>query len=176
MINSFCPICRGFLRQLEHNDIWDQCSCGTRKMNKDFEIISLENYITANASYPDRLQSIELTTEVKDNAIKLLNMINLLLRELGIKEATVSSGFRTSESNSVTSNAAKKSYHMRGLACDILDDKDQLLGNLIKSKPELLKKYGLWMESLDSTKGHWNCWVHLDLGVRPEREVQVFHP
>lgn len=162
--------------QIGTDGLWNRCNCGTRKMNKDFEIISLENYITANGAYPDRLQSIELTKEIKDNAIILLNMINQLLRELGIKEAKVSSGFRPSRVNSSLANAAKKSLHLRGSACDILDDKNQSLGNLIKSRPDLLKKYGLWMEDLSSTKGINNPWVHLDLGTRPDREIRIFIP
>lgn len=176
MLDKICPICSVLMIQIETDGLWDRCNCGTRKMNKDFEIINLENYITANGSYTNRLKSEELTPQVKDNAIILLNMINQLLRELGIKEAKVSSGFRPSGVNSNLSNAAKKSLHMVGSACDILDNTEQSLGNLIKSRPDLLKKYGLWMEDLDSTRGKFTNWVHLDLGVRPDREIRIFHP
>ena len=66
---------------------------------------------------------------------------------------------------------------MTGRAIDILDDKDQFLGTLIASKPELLKKHGLWLEALTSTKGVITNWVHLDNSVsRKGREIQIFLP
>lgn len=48
---------------------------------------------------------------------------------------------------------------MSGLALDI-EDPDNELDKLIASKPELLDKYGLWLEHPDSTPK----WTHLDKG------------
>ena len=135
------------------------------------EIIKLDDYITANGKYPERLQSVELTQEVKDDAVKLLNKINQLLKELGIKEAKVSSGFRPSSVNSKIPNAAKKSLHMSGQACDI-NDPDGKLDKLFDENDVLLKKYGLWQEHPDDTKG----WAHLDCKDRGKRKKNQFKP
>ena len=89
-------------------------------------MIDLENYITASGKYKDRLKSDELTKEVKDNAVILINKVNQLLKDLGIESVIVSSVFRTSAVNAATKGAAKKSLHMTGKAVDIADDKHEL--------------------------------------------------
>ena len=134
------------------------------------EIIDLENYITGSGKYKDRLLSSELTKEVKDNAIFLLNRVNQLLKEFGIKTATVSSGFRPSAVNAATKGSAKKSLHMIGKAVDIQDPKHELY-KMIEAKPALLKKYGLWMEHKDDAP----TWCHLDCStLRVDRDVRIF--
>lgn len=174
-LNLLCGQCGAYFRQLHHVPSMKGCSCGIRisLMN---EIITLENYVSANGRYLNRKTSQEWTTETENNARKLLSVVNALLQELGIKIADVTSGFRPSAVNKNIPNASKKSLHQQGLAVDILDDKDQTLAKLIQSKPELLKKYNLWLEDPQFTKGKNTNWVHLDLGNRTDRPIRVFKP
>lgn len=140
--------------------------------------MKIETWTTSSNKYPERAKSKELTPEVLANAQDLLNRVNALLKELG-KEASVSSGFRPSEVNAATPGAAKKSAHMTGKAIDLMDDKDQSLGKLIRQKHKengLLKRHGLMMENLANTKGKSTNWVHLDTVKRTERESFEFTP
>ncbi len=154
---------------MEHLPEWSGCSCGARR--RTVEIITLEDYITASGKYKDRLQSEELTDEVKDNAIQLLNKVNQLLKELGITSCTVSSGFRPSAVNANIKGAAKKSLHMVGKAVDIADVNNEI-GKKILTRPDLLKKYSLWLEDITCTA----TWCHLDIGTRKDRELRIFKP
>jgi uncharacterized protein YcbK (DUF882 family) len=138
--------------------------------------ILLNEYLTSSGSYPDRAKSKELTPELISNANKLLEKVNFLLNELGVTNVKISSGFRTSTANAGIANAAKKSAHMSCLAIDVIDDKDQTLGKLVASKPELLRKYGLMIEDLGSTKGKNSNWVHLDCVDRTDRPSRSFKP
>ena len=134
-------------------------------------MITYENYITANGRYNERLTSPELTDEKKANAIKLLGIINNFLTDIGITEVNVTSGFRTSESNSATKGSAKHSLHMEALAVDIADP-DGSLNALALRHNDLLKKYGIMVESRQSTPS----WCHMDIGVRSPRALNVFIP
>lgn len=142
------------------------------------EVINLDLYFRDYVTKSDRRQQFaaECTPEVLANAKKLLIQVNALLIELGIKKADVTSGWRPASINSQTQNAAKKSFHMLGLAVDILDDSKQNLANLVASRPDLLKKYNLWLEDPKSTRGKNTNWVHLDLGVRADRPSRIFLP
>lgn len=135
-------------------------------------MLTLNDWVTSSGKYPDRAKSDELTDEVKKNAEALLAVINDFLEELtpGV-QYKVSSGFRPSGVNSKLPNAAKRSLHMTGLAVD-LEDPENELDDLIKSKPELLDKYGLWLEHPDATPK----WTHLDKGTRSLRKIRIFHP
>jgi len=131
-------------------------------------MITMEDYTKGrDKQYPE-----EWTPEVQANAIKLLDIVNKFLTELGIDEVEVTSGFRPAAINASLPNSAKRSYHMTGLAVDLSDNKTQDLARLIKSRPDLLKKYSLWLESPDATK----YWCHIDLGVRTDRASRVFIP
>lgn len=136
------------------------------------QLITLEQYAMGR----DKLYPTEWTKEVQDNAKKLLEKVNALLNELGIQKATVSSGFRPAAINNKVTNAAKKSYHMLGIAVDILDNKNQDLAKLVANSPILLKKYDLFMEDMSSTKGVNTNWVHLDFGTRTDRPSRIFKP
>lgn len=143
------------------------------EMNK----ITLDQYLTSSNKYPARKTHPECTDSVKSNATDLLARINGLLSDIKwVANCVISSGFRTSEANGATSNAAKKSAHMTGKACDIVDDKKQSLSNKIKSRPDLLKKHGLMLEDPTATKGKYTNWCHLDTAARPARASQVFKP
>jgi hypothetical protein len=150
------------------------CSCGYTLEEK--YMITLKEYLTASGRYPDREKHEELTPELIKNAETLLDTVNKFLSELGVKNKDVTSGFRPSAANAATAGAAKKSAHTICLAIDLMDDKDQTLAKLIESRPDLLKKYGLWLEDKDFTKGKNTNWVHLDLIQRPPRPVQIFKP
>lgn len=132
-------------------------------------MISRNDYITASGKYPERLKSKELTQEVLKNIDMLLAKVNALLKELGITDSKVSSGFRPSSVNASIKNSAKRSLHMVGKAIDL---ESQELAIKLKEKPELLDKYELWLENPQYTPS----WTHLDIGTRSDREVRIFNP
>jgi hypothetical protein len=129
-------------------------------------VISLKDYLTASGKYPER--ESQATTEVIENAKELLKRVNNLLADLGVKNVSISSGFRPAQANAAI-GGAKKSHHMTGKAIDIAGDE---LDKVIMAKPEMLKKYNLWLEHPDATKG----WTHLDMGERSSRPVNIFKP
>lgn len=143
---------------------------------KVIPMISLSDYLTASGEYPEREKSPELTPELVSNANKLLKAVNSVLAELEVKFGKVSSGFRPAAVNASIGNAAKKSLHMQCLAIDLLDDKGQSLGKKLAANPELLRKYSLFLEDLESTKGKNSNWSHLDLGTRADRPSRIFKP
>lgn len=118
----------------------------------------------------------DFTPDILANAQKLLVQVNSILNDLGIEKCQVTSGWRPQEVNNKVTNAAKKSYHMLGLAVDILDNSSQDLANLVASKPDLLKKYNLWMEDQTATRGKNTNWMHLDIGTRTDRPSRIFKP
>lgn len=140
------------------------------------KLITIEDYITASGSYPDRLKHPELTKELLANAELLLSKVIPFLTELGITKVRVSSGFRPTAINASVKGAAKKSNHTLCRAIDIVDNNNQDLSKLILSKPDLLIKYGLWLEDPAFTKGKWSAWAHLDIASRKARPIQVFKP
>ena len=139
--------------------------------------ITLQDWITASQRFPERAESPELTDQVLRDAKYLVDQVNALLRALEVdQEIKISSGFRPTAVNNQTTGAAARSGHTRGKALDIMDDQDQSLGKLIASRPDLLRKYDLMLESLKHTKGKWTNWVHLDTVKRPDRPSRTFIP
>lgn len=137
------------------------------------EIITLDDLITASGTYPERRNSPELTTEILINLSELKTKVNLLLKRLGVKSAKISSGFRPSKINSSISNAAAKSAHMTGEACDILDDSNQSL--TLSINKVLLEEFELYREDSDFTKGKYTNWCHLQ--TRPTKSGnRIFKP
>lgn len=141
-------------------------------------MITLKEYLTSSGKYPDRLTSKELTAELLSNASELLSKVRLMLTEIGYQAPLeVSSGFRPSTVNKAIATASKTSLHQTCLAIDLMDDRQQSLGKLLASKPAMLKKYGLFIEDLDSTKGKLTNWVHLDASpTRTDRPTRMFKP
>jgi hypothetical protein len=118
----------------------------------------------------------EWINTVQDNAKVLLQRVNAFLNEITLRDAyIVTSGFRPSYINKQVKNAAKASNHMRGKAVDILDDKEQTLGNFCLNHLDLLEKYGLWLESPKFTIGQHTNWVHLQ-SEAPGSGNRVFIP
>lgn len=135
-------------------------------------MIKLTDWITSSEKYPERLLDPELTEEVLLNATGFLEVLNNFLEEItpGV-EYKVSSGFRPSHINAKLIMAAKRSFHITGLAVDLVDANDQL-DKLIVASPELLQKYSLWLEHPSETPG----WCHLDMGQRTARKIRIFKP
>ncbi len=140
--------------------------------------ISLDLYFTDFVTKKDRRKQYasDFTQEINNNAIILLDKVNSLLGELGIKTADVTSGWRPEAINSKTANAAKRSAHMIGKAVDILDNENQDLAKLVASRPDLLRKYELFMEDMNSTRGKNTNWCHVDYMSRSDRSSRVFIP
>lgn len=134
-------------------------------------LLTIQDLITSSGKYPERANSKELTQEVKHNMELLLAAVNPFLAELGITSIKVSSGFRPAAVNAATPGSAKKSLHMVGKAVDLVDTGDAL-DKRIQSHPELLEKYGLWLESPASTPN----WAHVDIGTRADRKIRIFQP
>lgn len=147
-------------------------------MEKMSSPISIDLYFTDFVSKKDRRQQYhnDFNESILDNANKLLVQVNAFLTELGVQTANVTSGWRPPQINNQTTNAAKKSAHMIGSAVDILDNKTQDLAHLVASRPDLLKKYNLWLENPQNTKGVNTNWVHLDLMTRSDRPSRMFNP
>lgn len=144
--------------------------CSVESVAVSQQLINFEDYVTASGKYPERLNSPELTDEVRANAKSLLEKVNGLLMDLNITEVKVSSGFRPSDVNKDI-GGAKKSQHMIGSACDIVD-MDGRLDKLCEENDALLKKHGLWQEAPASTQN----WCHLDQKDRGKRDKNQFIP
>lgn len=142
------------------------------------ESITLENYITANKKYMGRMTDPGLTMPLLANAKKLLQAVNAFLNDLSYTTTViVSSGYRPAKTNANVPNASKTSLHMRCMAVDILDDKKQTLATLCSKHPDLLRKYGLFLEDPASTVGQNTNWTHLDISdTRSDRPSRIFKP
>lgn len=141
-------------------------------------IISIDLYYTDYVTKVDRRKeySSDFTPEINANSIILLSKVNSLLTELGIDSGDVTSGWRPPAINSKTANAAKRSAHMIGKAVDLLDNFNQDLAKLVASRPDLLRKYDLFMEDMGSTRGQNTNWCHIDMMSRSDRSSRIFIP
>lgn len=140
-------------------------------------MIKLEDWVTSSNNYPERANNIELTDDVKKNALIWCDKVNVFLTDLGWKELVkLTSGFRPVIVNENTPGAAKHSGHENGMAGDIWDDYDQILCKLVESRPDLLRLHGLMMEDKRFTKGINTNWCHLDFVNRVDRASRTFIP
>lgn len=133
-------------------------------------IITYENYITANGKYPTRLYHEELTPELKQNAKNLLKVVNAFLLELGYTEVVVTSGFRPNAVNSSTKGAGKGSKHLICRGIDLADADGKLM-NLVLNNLHLIQKYGLATENFNWTPS----WIHLQ-DILPNSGKRIFIP
>lgn len=139
-------------------------------------MLTVTEWIASSNNYPERASSPELNDIVKSNAQVWCDKVNALLTDLGWTEMVkLTSGFRPTDVNESTPNAAKHSGHEIGLAGDIWDDYDQTLCKAVASRPDLLRFHGLMMEDSRYTKSHTN-WTHLDWISRPDRVSRTFIP
>lgn len=111
----------------------------------------------------------DYTKEISDNVDKLLIALNKFRAIYG-KPMTVTSGWRPPSVNASIANAAKRSNHMLGLACDFADA-DGSLDKYCMENLNVLKDLGLYLEHPDATKG----WCHLQV-VSPKSGNRVFRP
>lgn len=142
------------------------------------EQISIDMYFTDYVTKQDRRSQYadQFTTDIQTNAQALLEKVNAFLTDIGVQTAQVTSGWRPASVNNKVTNAAKKSYHMIGSAVDILDNKNQDLAKLVANNANLLRKYSLFMEDMNATKGINTNWVHIDCGTRADRPSRIFLP
>lgn len=165
---QLCNNCAAYMFDHPTLPTWYKCiSCGycKLKLKREKDLITLEMYLMGrDKTYPN-----DITQEIRDNATVLLEKINALLKDLGVTDIKVSSGWRPPSINAALANSAKKSLHMIGKACDI-SDKDHTLSDAILKQPDLLKKYNLWIEDPTATP----TWCHLDFGIRTDRPLRMF--
>lgn len=137
--------------------------------------ITIEDYWHGN----DRAFPSLLTDELRKNASDTVSKVNLLLFHAvkdGVvlistnKRSLVNSGWRPPAVNAATPNAAKRSNHMTGKACDVSDPTGSLdrwcMANLAE-----LEAIGLWLEHPSKTP----TWCHLQT-VPPRSGRRVFQP
>lgn len=117
----------------------------------------------------DKTHASEYTQEISDNIDKLLILLNKF-RKAYDKPLFVSSGWRPPSLNSTIKNAAKKSNHMLGLACDF-KDLDGSIDKFCMENIKLLEELGLYLEHPDATPN----WSHLQC-VSPRSGNRVFKP
>lgn len=127
----------------------------------------------------DKTYAKDLTDEIRANAEKTVTLVNLLLfvatkggvlLTAGKNNSLVNSGWRPAEVNAKVPNAAAKSRHMTGQACDINDPTGSLDKWCAANLPEL-EKVGLWMEHPKATPG----WCHLQT-IPPRSGNRIFIP
>lgn len=117
----------------------------------------------------DKLYPDELTNEVKANAFITVTRVNLMIDAAKLDRRVVS-GWRPQGVNDKTSNAAKKSNHIIGAACD-LEDKDRALSKWVLSNLDVLQDIGLWAENPSATFS----WLHVQI-YPPRSGRRVFMP
>lgn len=141
-------------------------------------MISLRDYWMAR----DQHYGLQLSTEIRDNAARTVELVNQLLERAAASGicpsqrdngfGCVASGWRPASVNAQTPRAAPNSRHITGQAIDIADD-DGLLDDWLLSDPgqRAIEEIGLWMEHPACTKS----WAHLQT-VPPLSGRRVFYP
>jgi hypothetical protein len=124
--------------------------------------------LTSSGRYEEREKSDECTTDVRIRVSDLADRVSKLMLHLGIK-ATVSSGFRTLQSNK-KANGAALSAHCTGEAVDLADPNNEI-DDAIMRDPGILDQFDLYLESPQHTPG----WSHLSTR-RPRSGSRVFIP
>jgi D-alanyl-D-alanine dipeptidase len=124
----------------------------------------------------DKTYASQLTDTIKANAAETVKRVNELLEAFG-ECRKVNSGWRPPEVNAGTAGAAKRSKHMRGLACDIADA-DGKLDKFCLENQDVLERIGLWLEHPNATKNparFGEGWCHVQT-VPPNSRRRVFYP
>lgn len=122
----------------------------------------------------NRAKLEDLSDEIQANLTKLLEVMNAV-RVAYAHPMTVTSGYRRAQDNDATSNAAKASAHLVGMACDIRDT-DGAIMKWVLENLQLMKDLGIFLEDFrwtrSKTKGYW---VHF--GIRkPASGHRIFVP
>lgn len=130
------------------------------------EPLTLEMYLMGrDKAYPD-----EWNFDLECNARSLIRRVNNLLHAISVDRVEVSSGWRPDAIN-MAASGAKRSLHKMCKAVDLVD-KNSMLKNTVMRHTDLLLDFGLWMEHPESSP----TWIHLDVGIRSARAVQIFRP
>lgn len=136
--------------------------------------LTADDILTSSGKYPER--AIGATVGLCAELRILAERINRVLDAIGYTgPVKVSSGYRPKAANAAA-GGAPMSAHMTGSACDF---ETQAIGLAIRAHPkgaEALRKEGLFMEALESTKGNGIGWVHIDKRERPDRPNREFKP
>jgi hypothetical protein len=125
----------------------------------------------------DTTYAAELTPEIEANAAITVERVNSLLEAFYVampEEAlrSVNSGWRPPQVNATVKNAAGRSRHMTGEACDLSDDDEKLDYWLLQPDGQAaLERIGLWMEHPSATPR----WAHVQI-VPPGSGRRVFMP
>ena len=136
-------------------------------------MITLEQFYKGR----DKQYASDLTPEIQQNAVELLRRTNRLLEMFLAANPTshargCNSGWRPAAINSSVKNAAPRSNHMLGLACDIEDDDESLDKWLMTAEGQkALEICQLWMEHPQATPR----WSHVQ-SVAPKSGRRVFIP
>jgi len=130
--------------------------------------------------YMGRDKKYIVPPEVKQNAEHTVEKVNELFNKLwqfGVEvqvnprtKTPLTSGWRPPEVNAATPNAAVKSKHVTGCACDIYDP-DGEIDDFLMEHQGLLVELGLHMEHPSATKG----WCHVQT-IPPRSGKLVFYP
>jgi hypothetical protein len=170
-----CYICGSYLRDHINLHEWRACTgCNYRELRS--KMITAEMLTMGR----DKLYPKDYTKEIEANLLSLADKVSLLLKQLGITTAGISSGWRPAAINSKIQNAAKKSTHMIGNAVD-LKDHDGSLGHLILKNLDKLKSIGLyledprWTHKVKQADGSEGNWIHLQQ-VPPKSGHRIFIP
>lgn len=130
--------------------------------------------ITMDELLMGRAKLADLPSDVQDNLRKLLFAMNEIRASYGFV-MIITSGYRRPQDNDATSNAAKLSAHLVGMACDIRDVDGSLYRWVLRNL-DLMQKLGIYLEDFrwtrSKTKGNW---VHF--GIRkPGSGKRIFVP
>lgn len=117
----------------------------------------------------DRAEQYPPTDEMKENMALLLERVNALAEDLQM-EFRVSSGYRPKEINDKLKGAAKKSWHTKCAAVDLVDF-DCAIKKILYKDQGLLEKHELYMEHPKATP----TWCHLQI-FPPKSGKRVFIP
>ena len=117
----------------------------------------------------DKTYPNDYTQEISNNLDKLLIPINKIRAAYG-KPMSIASGWRPPSINEATSNAAKKSNHMIGLAVDI-KDADGAVRKWVLNNLQLMKDLGIYMEDFRWTP----TWTHFQC-VPPASGKRIYVP
>ena len=124
----------------------------------------------------------EMTPAIETNARRTVLLVNRLLDQAAlhgvipplspITHTIVASGWRPPSVNASTPNAATRSLHMTGAACDIYDPEGILDNWLLGTAgTAALESIGLWAEHPACTKN----WCHLQI-TPPRSGNRFFYP
>ena len=139
-------------------------------------MITARDVIDSSGKFPER--SAFASDEVRTNAAIAAAALTRLETSFG-RRLILSSGYRPQHVNAQTDGAALNSLHMKGLAADVVDDRE--LAIFCLSDEKLLEHFGLYIEDPRYTRRRspdtkeWMFWVHLQV-VPPKSGKRVFIP